>query len=178
MKAQKSENGDVGMCVMTYNVADFGLHLWLLRLAMSLTVCAVSEAKSSAPATGLVTVPTMPLPRPEKKPLTPPSVFTPSTVDVITLVKPPIIPARTQNITRWERDTLYKRLRGNSVNMLKKQAILTDHEQVHECLPLSAPRWLLRGNGCTLARSGAGGPWSSQVHLIGYQQTKGQKMNR
>lgn len=67
-------------------------HLWLLRLAMSRTVCAVSEAKSRAPATGLVTVPTRPLPNPEKKPLTPPSVFTPSTVEVMMLVMPPMIP--------------------------------------------------------------------------------------
>lgn len=59
---------------------------------MSRTVCAVSEAKSRAPATGLVTVPTRPLPRPEKKPPTPPSVFTPSTVDVMMLVIPPMIP--------------------------------------------------------------------------------------
>lgn len=67
-------------------------HLWLLRLAMSRTVCAVSEAKSRAPATGLVTVPTRPLPKPEKKPLTPPSVFIPSTVEVMMLVMPPMIP--------------------------------------------------------------------------------------
>lgn len=67
-------------------------HLWLLRLAMSRTVWAVSEAKSNAPATGLVTVPTRPLPSPEKKPLTPPSVFTPSTVEVMMLVIPPMIP--------------------------------------------------------------------------------------
>lgn len=88
-------NGKVNVCmwVMGGTVFDFAHYLWLVRLAMSLTVCAVSEAKSSAPATGLVTVPTRPLPRPEKNPLTPPSVFTPSTVDVITLVKPPIIPA-------------------------------------------------------------------------------------
>lgn len=67
-------------------------NLWLLRLAMSRTVCAVSEAKSRAPATGLVTVPTSPLPRPEKKPLTPPSVLIPSTVEVMILVMPPMIP--------------------------------------------------------------------------------------
>lgn len=67
-------------------------HLWVLRLAMSRTVWAVSEAKSRAPATGLVTVPTRPLPRPEMKPLTPPSVFTPSTVEVMMLVMPPMIP--------------------------------------------------------------------------------------
>lgn len=59
---------------------------------MSRTVWAVSEAKSRAPATGLVTVPTKPFPRPEKKPLTPPSVFTPSTVEVMTLVRPPRMP--------------------------------------------------------------------------------------
>lgn len=63
---------------------------------MSRTVCAVSEAKSRAPATGLVTVPTRPLPRPEKKPLTPPSVFTPSTVEVMMLVMPPMIPGESE----------------------------------------------------------------------------------
>lgn len=61
---------------------------------MSRTVWAVSDAKSRAPATGLVTVPTRPLPSPEKKPLTPPSVFTPSTVEVMMLVIPPMIPRR------------------------------------------------------------------------------------
>lgn len=55
--------------------------------------------------------------------------------------------------------------------MLKNHAILTYHEQAHECPPLSAPRWSRHDNGCTLARSGVGGPWSSQVHLKGYQQT-------
>lgn len=64
-----------------------------LRVAVSLTACAVSDAKSRAPATGLVTVPTRPFPRPDMKPLTPPSVFTPSTVEVITLVNPPMIPS-------------------------------------------------------------------------------------
>ncbi|KAG7226980.1 hypothetical protein INR49_022326 [Caranx melampygus] len=84
--------------VVVFDLQEDGLpvadltHLWLLRLAMSRTVCAVSEAKSRAPATGLVTVPTRPLPNPEKKPLTPPSVFTPSTVEVMMLVIPPMIP--------------------------------------------------------------------------------------
>ena len=65
-----------------------------LRVAVSLTAWAVSDAKSRAPATGLVTVPTSPFPRPDMKPLTPPSVFTPSTVEVITLVSPPMIPSK------------------------------------------------------------------------------------
>lgn len=84
-------------------------HLWLLRLAMSRTVCAVSEAKSRAPATGLVTVPTRPLPSPEKKPLTPPSVFTPSTVEVMMLVMPPMIPEEENGKTEelWQYFNLY-----------------------------------------------------------------------
>lgn len=65
-----------------------------LSVAVSLTAWAVSDAKSRAPATGLVTVPTSPFPRPDMKPLTPPSVFTPSTVEVITLVSPPMIPSK------------------------------------------------------------------------------------
>ena len=65
-----------------------------LSVAVSLTAWAVSDAKSRAPATGLVTVPTSPFPRPDMKPLTPPSVFTPSTVEVITLVNPPMIPSK------------------------------------------------------------------------------------
>jgi len=68
-----------------------------LRVAVSLTACAVSDAKSRAPATGLVTVPTRPFPRPDMKPLTPPSVFTPSTVEVMTLVSPPMIPGTDKN---------------------------------------------------------------------------------
>ena len=87
----------------------------MLRLAMSRTVWAVSEAKSSAPATGLVTVPTRPFPRPEKKPLTPPSVFTPSTVDVMMLVIPPMMPGegggRGEGGRRGERERARERER-------------------------------------------------------------------
>lgn len=78
-----------------------------LRVAVSLTACAVSDAKSSAPATGLVTVPTSPFPRPDMKPLTPPSVFTPSTVDVMTLVNPPMIPGKDKSSREVQNYWLY-----------------------------------------------------------------------
>lgn len=80
-----------------------------LRVAVSLTACAVSDAKSRAPATGLVTVPTSPFPRPDMKPLTPPSVFTPSTVEVMTLVNPPMIPRKDKNSKVGQKHRLEKR---------------------------------------------------------------------
>lgn len=79
---------------------------------MSRTVCAVSEAKSKAPATGLVTVPTSPLPRPEKKPLTPPSVLIPSTVEVMILVMPPMIPKEGEHFLKRHENQQGCYLRG------------------------------------------------------------------